>query len=187
VLVAGLDAADPFPLLLRNPALLLAADPCDAHRAVFQIRLAALKCLGHREFGQLGRPDRWARLFPRIRWLVDDLAIRSWSGRVESLRASRPFTSGEFELMKVRATRIELVARPLDDLLAGLPSGFVDALIPGSACGSDPARLRAQMSRVVRTIPAAVRPLTGVGTMKKMSSVVPGRFMRAGHPVIGGA
>jgi len=170
--VSGLGATDPLRLLLRDPALLIAADPCDAHRAAFRFRLAALKCLAHRDFIQLGRPDRWPRLLPRFRWLLEDREVQAWSGRVES----RPPTPGEFELMKIRATRIELVARPLDDLLAGLPAGFVDALISGSACGSVPERLRAQMSRVVRTSP-----------MKKMSSHVPGRFMRAGHAVIGGA
>ncbi len=176
VLVTGLGAADPFLLLLRNPALLIAADPCDAHRAVFQLRLAALKCLAHREFVQLGNPGRWSRLLPRLRWLVDDRAIQSWDGRVEALRTLRQPTPDEFGLMKVRATRIELVARPLDDLLAGLPPGFVDAVIPGTACGSVAALLRAQMSRVVRPVP-----------MKKTSSAVPGHFMCAGHPVIGGA
>lgn len=157
VLVAGLGVEDPLRLLLRNPALVIAADPCQAHRAVFQIRLAALKCLAHRDFSQLGVPDRWARLLPRFRWLVDDRSFDAWSGRVESLRASRNPTADEFALMKERATRIELVARPLDDLLAGLPFGFADALIPGKACGSDPARLQAQMRRVIRNAPAAAR------------------------------
>ncbi len=157
VLVAGLGVEDPLRLLLRNPALVIAADPCEAHRAVFQIRLAALKCLAHRDFSQLGAPDRWTRLLPRFRWLVDDRSFDAWNGRVDSLRASRLPTAEEFALMKERATRIELVARPLDDLLAGLPCGFADALIPGKACGSDPARLRAQMQRVIRKTPAAVR------------------------------
>ena len=158
VLVAGLGVDDPFRLLLRNPALLITADPCEAHRAVFQLRLAALKCLAHAEFVQMGLPDRWPRLFPRIRWLVDVRSIEAWDGRVESLRASRNPTPEEFALMKERATKVELVARPLDDLLAGLPSGFADHLIPGSACGSDPTRLRAQTQRVVRKSPIPARP-----------------------------
>jgi hypothetical protein len=160
VLVSGLAVEDPIRLLLRDPALVIATDPCGAHRAAFQLRLAAVKCLAHREFIQLGVGDRWSRLLPRFRWLVDDRAMAAWDGRVESLRASRIPSSDEFAILKERATRIELVARPLDDLLAGLPSGFADAVVPGAACGCDPSRLRAQMRRVIRTETDVVRPST---------------------------
>jgi hypothetical protein len=162
VLVAGLGGDDPLRLLLRNPALLIAADPCEAHRAVLHLRIAALKSLAQRDFVQLGVPDRWPRLFPRIRWLVDDRTLRTWDGRVESLRAPRNPSPEEFALMKERATRLEVVARPLDDLLGGLPSDFAAGLVPGSACGSDPARLRAQAQRVVRSAPVPVRPSADV-------------------------
>jgi hypothetical protein len=162
VLVTGLGVEDPFRLLLRNPALVIASDPCEAHRAVFQIRLAALKCLAHPEFLQLGIPDRWPRLLPRFRWLVDERSIQAWGGRIEALRAPRDPVPDEFVLLKERATRIELVARPVDDLLADLPGGFAEAVIPGSGCGSDPSRLRAQMQRVVRRHPKVVRPFVPV-------------------------
>jgi hypothetical protein len=157
VLVNGLGGEDPLRLLLQDPALVIATDPCEAHRAVFQLRLAAVKCLSHREFIHLGVRDRWARLLPRFRWLVNDRAMAAWDGRVESLQASRIPTSDEFEILKERATRIELVARPLDDLLAELPSGFAAAVVPGAACGCDPSRLRAQMRRVIRKVTDVVR------------------------------
>ncbi len=117
--------------------------------------MAALKCLGHGEFLQMGCVDRWPRLLPRIRWLVSDRAVHAWDGRVAALRSIQPPDADDFARMKERATRIELVARPLDDLLAGLPGGFVDGLVPGSACGTDPARLEAEALRVVRLAPPA--------------------------------
>lgn len=150
VLVAGLGAEDPLRLLLWDPALVIVTDPCDAHRATLEFRLAALKSLGHREFLQLGRADRWPRLYPRIRWLVPDRTVLSWDGRIESLGAPRPPGVEEFALLKERAPRVELLSRPLDDLLSGLPRGFADALVPGTACGSDPSRLLAEARRVVR-------------------------------------
>jgi len=158
VWVNGLGVEDPLRLLLRDPALVIATDPCGAHRAVFQLRLAAVKCLAHREFIQLGVQDRWSRLLPRFRWLVDDRAMAAWDGRVESLRSPRNPTPEEFALLKERATRVELVARPLDDLLVGLPSGFAVSVVPGAACGCDPSRLRAQMRRVIRMDAGVVRP-----------------------------
>ena len=158
VLVSGLGVEDPLRLLLRDPALVIATDPCEAHRAVFHLRLAALKCLAHREFLQLGVGDRWSRLLPRFRWLAGDRAMAAWDGRVESLCASRRPTPEEFALLKERATRIELVERPLDDLLSGLPAGFADAVVPGAACGCDGSRLRVQMRRVIRKGADVVRP-----------------------------
>jgi hypothetical protein len=167
VLVAGLGSVDPLRLLLRDAALIIVSDPCGAHRAAFELRLAALKCLAHREFLQLGRRDRWARLCPRIRWLVPERSVLAWDGAVEALGAFRAPRADEFELMKERAPRLELVSRPLHDLLSMLPGGFADGLFPGSACGSDPSRLAAEARRVLR------RPAQGPTSVETLRAPVP--------------
>ena len=163
-------AGDPLRLLLRDPALVLAADPCPAHRARLGFRLAALKSLGHREFLRIADGRVWNRLYARFRWLLTDEAVRSWDGQVAALAGARDPEPEEFDLMKVRANRLEIAALPIDRLLAALPSGTVDSVATVSACGADPSKVPAEVRRVLR----AGRE------MKKTSSGVPGVFTVAG-------
>lgn len=152
VVVTGVGNADPLPLLLGDPALVLAAEACLPHRRRLELRLAALKCLGHADFLRFSIPRRREQLYSRIRWVLSPEAARWWDGRIPFGGPAPSFEpdAAEFDLLKVRAPRLELLDRPLDRALAGLPARFADVLVLEPACGADERLLRAHALRVAK-------------------------------------
>ena len=138
VVLAGIGRSDPWRLLLHDPALVVAVEPCASHLHRAELYLAALRCLGRRDFGRFDRPRHRAKLYGRVRWLLTPSAAAWWDGRIETPEgaASGPPASEEaFEAMKVRAPRLQLVRDSLDRYLSTLPPGFADVVDRSHACG----------------------------------------------------
>jgi hypothetical protein len=162
IVVTGVGSTDPLPLLLRDPALVLAAEPCLLHRRRLELRIAALKCLGRADFLRFGAPARRERLYGRIRWALPAESARWWDSGISTSHPAWPFEPdpGEFDDLKVRANRLSVLDRGLDDALAGLPDAFADALVLEPACGSDEGLLRLQARRVAKPGARIVAPWT---------------------------
>jgi hypothetical protein len=144
VVVVGIGEADPLWTLLDDPALVLAADACPAHLHRVRFELAALRCLSHADFLRIDRPGRSReRLYPRVRWMLPASAAAWWDVRLaapEPAGFHAPVGAAEFDFLKVRADRLQVLERPLHALLAGLPDGFADRVILAPECGgADPA------------------------------------------------
>lgn len=136
-IVTGIGDADPLWTLLDNPELVLAADACPVHLHRVYFELAALRCLSHADFLRIDLPRRRERLYPRVRWMLPPATAAWWDGRLtapEPAGFHAPVDAAEFELLKVRANRLQVVERTLDDLLAGLPEGFADKVVRTPEC-----------------------------------------------------
>lgn len=152
IVVTGIGGGDPLWTLLDDPALVLAADGCPAHLHRLRFELAALRCLSHGDFLRIDRPGpARERLYGRVRWMLPSETAAWWDLRLSAPEPAGfhvPVTPAEFDLLKVRADRLQILARPLPELLAGLPDGFADRVIVAPECGGpDPA---AEIARVLK-------------------------------------
>ena len=150
-IVTGIGDADPLWTLLDDPEIVLAADACPAHLHRVYFELAALRCLSHGDFLKIDLPRRRERLYPRVRWMLPAPTAAWWDRRLtapEPAGFHAPVDAAEFDLLKVRANRLQIVERPLGELLAGLPDGFADRVIEAPACGE--AGLAREAARVLR-------------------------------------
>jgi hypothetical protein len=155
--VTAIGTADPFWTLLDDPALVLAADACPEHLHRVRFELAALQCLSQRDFLAVDRPAGRRRLYGRLRWMLPADSAAWWDARLaapEPAGFHLPIDPDGFDLLKVRANRLQILAGPLSALLARLPDGFADEVRLDAACGEDPAFLAREAARVRR--PAAI-------------------------------
>jgi hypothetical protein len=152
IVVTGIGEADPLWTLLDDPALVLAADACPAHLHRVRFELAALRCLSHADFLRIDRPGRSReRLYGRVRWMLPSETAAWWDLRLSAPEPAgfhAPVSAAEFDVLKVRADRLQVLARPLSSLLAGLPDGFAHRVRVAPECGEpDPA---AEIERVLK-------------------------------------
>ena len=155
--VTAVGTADPFWTLLDDPALVLAAEPCAPHLHRVRFELAALQCLSRREFLAVDRPAGRQRHYARLRWMLPADTAAWWDARLaapEPAGFHPPIDPDGFDLLKIRANRIQILPGPLSALLARLPDGFADEVRTGDGCGGDPALLAREAARVRR--PASI-------------------------------
>lgn len=152
-IVTGIGNADPLWTLLDDPALVLAADACPGHLHRVHFEIAALRCLSHGDFLRIDLPRRRERLYGRVRWMLPPATAAWWDARLtapEPAGFHAPVGPEEFDVLKVRANRLQVVERPLAVLLAGLPAGFADRVIPAPDCGEDAEAVARESERVIR-------------------------------------
>ena len=78
-----------------------------------------------------------------------------WDARLDAPEPAGfhlPIDPAGFDVLKVRANRLQIVPGPLSALLARLPDGFADEVRPGDGCGEDPAALAREAARVRRPL-----------------------------------
>jgi hypothetical protein len=137
-IVTGIGTSDPLWTLLDNPSLVLASDPCPAHLHRVRFELAALRCLSRADFLRIDLPGRRERLYGRVRWLLPADTAAWWDVRLSAPEPAgfhAPVDAEDFDVLKIRANRLQVLDRPLRTLLAGLPDGFADRVILTPECG----------------------------------------------------